>query len=156
MITTILKRETCSKCLICCRYTNDDIWDAPGFTKEELRIVLKKKNYNYYFNNQLYYLEMEKDNTDEYICPLLSDTGCKLGTNKPFKCAIWPLYVINYNNKIAIAVSDVCPSLNKLSDQEILHGIKSILNNIRVTIKRYPELIESYRDNFRIITYLEI
>ena len=35
MITNILKRETCANCLICCHYTDDDVWDAPGFTKKE-------------------------------------------------------------------------------------------------------------------------
>ena len=109
MITTILKRETCAECLICCHYTDEDVWDAPGFTKKEFEKNLIDGNYHYYCSNKLFYLEMEKNSKNEYVCPLLSDKGCKLGVNKPFKCAIWPLYIVKINHKIALVVSDVCP-----------------------------------------------
>lgn len=155
MITNILKRETCANCLICCHYTNDDIWDAPGFTKEEFERNSLNQKYNYYCYNNLFYLEMNKNNK-EYVCPLLSDMGCKLNTEKPFKCAIWPLYMVKINNKIALAVSNVCPNVYGLSDEDIIQGIKHILSNIKNMARNHPELIEQYRDNFRIFAYLEI
>lgn len=96
---------------------------------------------------------MEKIN-DEYVCPLLSDVGCKLHLKKPFKCAIWPLYIVKINNKIALAVSNVCPNVFALSDKNIMQGIKDIMPDIKNMARNHPELIEQYRDNFRILTYL--
>ena len=89
------------------------------------------------------------------MCPLLSDKGCKLGLNKPFKCAIWPLYIVKINHKTALAVSDVCPNVYGLSNKEILHGINNILPDIQTMARNYPELIEQYRDNYRFVTYLD-
>ena len=155
MITAILKRETCAECLICCHYTDEDVWDAPGFTKKEFEKNLIDGNYHYYCSNKLFYLEMEKNSKNEYVCPLLSDKGCKLGVNKPFKCAIWPLYIVKINHKIALVVSDVCPNVYRLSNKEILHGIKCILPSIQTMARNYPELIEQYRDNYRFVTYLD-
>jgi len=155
MITNILKRETCANCLICCHYTDDDIWDAPGFTKEEFEGNSLNKKYDYYYDNGLFYLKMNKIN-NEYVCPLLSDIGCKLHSKKPFKCAIWPLYIVKINNKIALVVSDVCPNVFALSDKDIMQGIKHILPDFKNMIRNHPELIEQYRDNFRILTYLKI
>ena len=156
MITSILKRETCAKCLICCRYTDDDIWDAPGFTKEEFENCSIEQKYNYFYSNNLFYIEMKKNKSNEYICPFLSDIGCKLNKEKPFKCAIWPLYMVKINNKIALAVSDVCPHVYRLSNKDIIQSINHILPYINHMARNYPELIEQYRDNFRTITYLEI
>lgn len=155
MITNILKRETCANCLICCHYTDDDVWDAPGFTKEELEANSLNQKYDYYHDNDLFYLKMKRIN-NEYFCPLLSDAGCKLQSKKPFKCAIWPLYIVKVNNKIALAVSNVCPNVYALSDKNIMQGIKHILPDIINMIRNHPELIELYRDNFRILTYLNI
>lgn len=155
MITSILKRETCAKCLICCHYTEDDKWDAPGFTKEEFENNFIEQKCNFYCLNNLFYLEMEQIN-NEYICPLLSASGCKLDTKKPFKCAIWPLYVVKINDKIALMVSDICPYINKLTNEDIINGIKHILPDIKKTIQNHPELIEQYRDNFRFLIYMEI
>ena len=97
---------------------------------------------------------MSKNETDEYTCPLLTSKGCQLDTNKPFKCAIWPLYVIYYENQVAIAVSDICPEISKISDNIILQGITGLIPTIKQIIQKHPELIEKYRKEFRIICYL--
>lgn len=153
MITNILKRETCANCLICCHYTDDDVWDAPGFTKKEFEENSLNQKYDHYYKNGLFYLRMEKIN-DEYVCPLLSDVGCKLHLKKPFKCAIWPLYIVKTDNKIALAVSNVCPNVFALSDEDIMQGIKDIMPDIKNMARNHPELIEQCRDNFRILSYL--
>lgn len=156
MITNILKRTTCAQCLICCQYTDEDVWDAPGFTQKEFETHILGHNINYYCYNNLYYVRMEKNKKNEYVCPFLSDNGCILGSKKPFKCAIWPLYIVNINNRIAIAVSDVCSNVYSMNDNDILQNIKYILPEIKATILNYPELVEQYRDNFRLLAYLEI
>lgn len=59
------------------------------------------------------------------------------------------------SNEIALVVSDVCPNVYRLSNKEILHGIKCILPSIQTMARNYPELIEQYRDNYRFVTYLD-
>lgn len=154
MITNILSRKTCAQCKYCCSYTDEDLWDAPGFTKEEFQELSKSYNFPNILRNNLYYIKMSKNETDEYTCPLLTSKGCQLDTNKPFKCAIWPLYVIYYENQVAIAVSDICPEISKISDNIILQGITGLIPTIKQIIQKHPELIEKYRKEFRIICYL--
>lgn len=156
MITNILSRKTCAQCKYCCSYTDEDLWDAPGFTKEEFQELSKIYNFPAISHNNLYYLKMSKNEVGEYTCPLLTFNGCRLDTNKPFKCAIWPLYVVHYKNQIAIAVSDVCPEISKISDNKILNGITDLIPTIEQIIQNHPELIEEYHNNFRIIHYLKI
>lgn len=156
MITNILNRKTCAECQYCCSYTDEDLWDAPGFTKEEYQKLSQIHNFPSILHNHLYYLKMDKNENGEYVCPLLTSSGCLLGTNKPFKCAIWPLYVVNYKNHTAIAVSDVCPEMSTISDTAILCGITDIIPIIKQIIQEHPELIEEYRKDFRLICYLKI
>lgn len=156
MITNILDRETCAHCQICCKYDDNDVWDAPGFTEEELYKVLIVQEYPYYMKNKLFYLKMEPDKNNTYMCPLLTNHGCSLNTNKPFKCAIWPLYVVNFKDKVALAVSDVCPSVYALTNDEILLGLKETIKDICIVIRKHPELVEPFRENFRFITYINI
>lgn len=156
MITAILDRETCAQCLICCKYNDDDVWDAPGFTKDELHKALMIQKYPYYMSDKLFYLKMEPDKNGEYTCPLLTDCGCILHSKKPFKCAIWPLYVVNIRDKIALAVSEVCPSVYALTNDEIIRGLGETIYDICAVIRKNPELIEPVRENFRFITYLHI
>ncbi len=70
-------------------------------------------------------------------------------------CNLAIIYCKN-NNKIALAVSNVCPNVFALSDKNIMQGIKHILPDIKNMIRNHPELIEQYRDNFRILTYFNI
>lgn len=155
MITSILNRKTCTECLICCRYTDEDVWDAPGFTKEELNRVLKLGKHPYHISDNLYYLVMDKRQNGEYICPLLTEKGCKLNTDKPFKCAIWPLYVVTFQDRIALAVSDVCPSVFAITNEEILTGLHEVMDTIKSIIYENPQLIEPFKENFRFIVYLD-
>ena len=71
MITNILSRKTCAQCKYCCSYTDEDLWDAPGFTKEEFQELSKSYNFPNILRNNLYYLKMSKNETDEYTCPQL-------------------------------------------------------------------------------------
>ena len=62
--------------------------------------------------------------------------------------------MIYYENQVAIAVSDICPEISKISDNIILQGITGLIPTIKQIIQKHPELIEKYRKEFRIICYL--
>ena len=65
-------------------------------------------------------------------------------------------YRVKKGDKIALVVSDVCADVYKLSNEDIINGIRYILPDIKKMVQSNPELIEQYRDNFRFLFYLEI
>lgn len=154
MITSILNRETCKLCQICCRYNDSDVWDAPGFTGKELERALTHVSSPIYEERGLFFFRMKKEN-DQYTCPLLTKTGCCLGTEKPFKCAIWPLYVVHFHNRLALVVSDECPSIFRFSNEEILDGLGETIERIKTTVSNSPELVEPMREHFRFICFFD-
>lgn len=154
MIGAVLERETCKVCRNCCWYTDIDVWDAPGFTKNELERARKLVTNPVYKDHGLFFFKMNKCE-EKYICPLLSETGCLLGLKKPFKCAIWPFYVVRIGDHIALAVSNECPSVYQLSNEELLIRLGGVIAQIAIRIKDAPELIEPFRDHFRVVTELD-
>lgn len=154
MIGAVLERETCKICKNCCWYTDIDVWDAPGFTKNELERARMLVADPVYKDHGLYFFKMNK-RQGKYICPLLSETGCLLGSKKPFKCAIWPLYVVRIGDRTALAVSNECPPVYQLSNEELLNRLGGVIAQIATMIKDTPELIEPFREHFRVITGLD-
>ncbi|MBQ9437232.1 MAG: hypothetical protein IJU50_02770 [Lachnospiraceae bacterium] len=155
MLSKILKRETCAECRICCVYDDSDVWDAPGFTEEEFQRNAIEGQYDYFEKNGLCYLNMEKGAAGLYQCPCLTEKGCKLGNKKPFRCAVWPLYVVKTDSGYGVAVSDVCPQVYPMEDQKILEGIRETLPKILETVRKDPSLIEELRENYRLIARLD-
>ena len=154
MIGAVLDRETCKVCRNCCWYTDIDVWDAPGFTKDELKLAKKLVADPVYKVHGLFLFKMDK-RQGKYICPLLSEVGCLLGLEKPFKCAIWPLYVVRIGDHIALAVSNECSYVYQLSNEELLNRLGGVIAQIAARIKDAPELIEPFREHFRVVAELD-
>lgn len=157
MLTPILSRETCSRCKICCNYTSESLWDIPGFTLEEYHNAIKKypdMKSKSYFRNGLYYFSPIPYDNGIYLCPFLSQQGCKLEKNKPIKCAIWPLYVINYKNNKWLVMSNVCPNIPKISPYMLENELCTTFRTIKNIMQKHPELIEDWREHFEFITRL--
>lgn len=154
MIGAVLKKETCKSCGNCCWYTDIDVWDAPGFTKDELKRARMFTADPVYEDRGLFFFQMEACG-GIYRCPLSSETGCLLGAEKPFKCAIWPFYVVHIEHRIALAVSNECPSVYQLPNAELVDRLDKVIAQIQRTIKSEPALIESFRGHFKIVTMLD-
>lgn len=153
MIGAILEKSVCKSCKNCCKYDDDDVWDAPGFTKSEMEQAKTLTNIPVYKKRGLYFFKMQKSE-NEYACPLLGDSGCKLGASKPFKCAIWPLYVVHMNSHQALVVSDKCSVVYSLPNDEIIAKLGDTVKQITDSIIENPELVEPCKPYFRFITYL--
>lgn len=154
MISAVLEKDTCKACKNCCWYTDSDLWDAPGFTKDELGRARKLTANPVFESRGLFFFKMEK-HQGRYVCPFLRKTGCLLESEKPFKCAIWPLYAVHIDNHVALAVSDECPSVFQLSNAELLNRLSEVIPRIAVKVRATPELIEPFRKHFRIVTMLD-
>ncbi len=154
MIGAVLARETCIACKNCCWYTDADVWDAPGFTKDELERAKRFSAAPIYEDHGLFFFKMEK-HQGQYTCPLLCETGCLLGSEKPFKCAIWPLYAVHIDSHVALAVSNECPPVYQLSNEELVDRLREVIAQIAVIVRAKPELIESLKEHFRVVTMLD-
>jgi len=153
MITNLLSKDKCAQCQICCKYSEESRWDAPGFTKSELTYALSKKELPFCEKNGLSYFDLIKVGENEYWCQM-ADSGCILKKQKPFKCAIWPFYVVEREGEFAIMLSDICPELRNSGIDYLKSGIDEIKDDIRRTIAEHPELVEINRPHFRFIMYL--
>ena len=154
MLKSILSKETCANCKVCCNYSPEALWDIPGFTLEEYQNVIKKfPEYasKSYCKNNLYYFEMNKLHSKKYLCPFLNDCGCTLGDLKPFKCAIWPFYIVNYENQVYLALSNVCPNLNDIEYEKLPASLQYNIEKMKDIVKGHPELIEVNRSHFQLI-----
>lgn len=150
MIASILEKETCKACRNCCWYDDNDVWDAPGLTKSELKKATKYISTSFYEKNGLFFFEMIKHN-GIYVCPLLDADGCKMKLEKPFKCSIWPLYVVHLDSRVSLAVSNECPTVSQLTNEEMLSRLGEVIIKIKEKITEAPELIEPFRPHYRII-----
>ena len=152
MLSRILKKETCASCRICCIYDDSDVWDAPGFTEKEYEKAKAKTEVEFFQKEDgLYYMQMEKDSEGIYTCPCLSERGCILGKDRPFRCSLWPLYLINTENGIGIALSPVCPEVWKIRNKDIFEGIRDLLPFLMETARENPSLIEKWSPEYRMI-----
>lgn len=151
MLSSILNKKTCATCQICCVYDDTDVWDAPGFAKEEFDRNNIDGRFEWTERDGLYYLKMEKSEDGLYHCPCLTEHGCILREKKPFRCALWPLYVVRTEDGLGIAVSDVCPAVIQKDNESILKGIETKLPEIMDMVDKYPEQIEEFHDNYRMV-----
>lgn len=154
MIGAVLKKETCKSCRNCCWYTDIDVWDAPGFTKGELERARVFAANPVFEDRGLFFFQMEK-HEGIYRCPLLCETGCLLGAEKPFKCAIWPFYVVHTEDHMALAISNECPSVYRLSNVELVDRLGAVIAQIGRIVRDEPALIEPFRSHFRIVAVLD-
>lgn len=151
MLKKILSGKICAECKICCEFDDDDVWDAPCFTKGEFDQCRIAELYAYEKRGDLYCLTMTKDGDGLYHCPCLTEIGCALGDEKPFSCKIWPLYVYQTKNGLGLAVSDVCQHVYALKDAEILDGIRDFIPEILTAIRQNPSLVDTLPDNYRLL-----
>lgn len=152
MTEGIVSKSDCAECKICCSFHKSSIWDAPGFTKEEHQAVADK-GVEFLFENELYYPVLIKVSDDKYLCPFLEKDGCSLGEQKPFKCKIWPIYIVRSNGELSMAITNVCPVAYPKQDQALLSAIrqKDTVAIIKKEIEKNPALIELPKPHFRII-----
>ncbi|MDR2731737.1 MAG: hypothetical protein LBB36_00795 [Fibromonadaceae bacterium] len=88
--SSILTRETCAKCKVCCE-----------FSKESLIYVPKG-------------LEVKEQENGLFVCEhRCENAGCMLGKNKPMECAAWPFSLSRRGNELLLVLEHSCPELNK-------------------------------------------
>lgn len=154
MLGELLSREECAKCKICCCFDSDDIWEAPVITDEMAdKIVKSVVNQNFIVQNDVRILKMDKEyDKDLYYCSLLDhNTGCIMKDQKPFDCKIWPFRVMDFDGRLVITLSPVCPIIKTKPFEKIIDVLDKISPIIFEQAENNPEIVKPYIEGYPIL-----
>ncbi len=158
MLTKLLSRETCADCRLCCIFDRYDVWETPILSQEmRQRIQEMLPDVEFISKGQESYIfrVRELDENDLFTCPLLDPAkGCRLGTEKPFDCQIWPFRIMNVNGRRAITIAPICEAM---AAQPIGTLLKFLREELAETIFAYsaahPDVVQPYDDLYPILLW---
>ena len=154
MLNELISREDCANCRICCKFEEDELIDAPTFTKEQVDYIKKNidKSIKFTKNGNIYQIKLIKYSS-KYKCPLLSDTGCILPNKyRPFDCESWPFYVMKKDNTYVITKSNDCPIFKKIDNKILIKYIEDKFLSLAIEIaKDHPDMVTNYNRDLDIL-----
>lgn len=157
MLKGLLEKQTCAECQICCGFDSSDLWEMPVMTEKTVKRLSELNPSAKFLEKDGGFVTDPGDLKPEelFFCPALDrEKGCVLGEDKPFDCRIWPLRVMETEDKRYrfITVSPVCPEIFSRSLAEISRFVQGKLEN---EIFRYaqenPQIIKPYIKGYPII-----
>ena len=120
----------------------------------DIKLILMKVNSKVKFTEKgkVYQIVLEKLSDDVYKCPLLTDKGCILGSNKPFDCESWPYYIMKKDDEYVITISKDCPVINNIDENKLKEFAEKKMKDISINIiKKYPDMITNYNRDLKIL-----
>lgn len=120
-LTPVLTSEDCGKCRWCCRFTAEDIWEAPLISarcKTALEQILHSE-VNLTDGKHGRIFEPRYNEKGLCDCPALGEDGCVLGEERPDDCKVWPFRVMLFGDRRVITVSPECPEINRRALAEL-------------------------------------
>lgn len=156
MLTKLLQRETCADCRLCCIFDRYDVWETPIISTELRERILKMlPDAEFVSKGQESYIfrVRELDENDLFTCPLLDPAkGCRLGTDKPFDCQIWPFRIMDVNGRRAITMAPICDAMTALPLRTLLDFLKQELaETIFAYAAAHPDVVQPYDDLYPIL-----
>ena len=154
MLNELISREDCANCRICCKFEEDELIDAPTFTKEQVDYIKKNidKNIKFTKNGDIFQIKLIKYSS-KYKCPLLSDNGCILPNKyRPFDCESWPFYVMKKDKAYVITKSNDCPIFKKIDNKILIKYIEDKFLSLAIEIvKDHSDMVTNYNRNLDIL-----
>ncbi len=149
MLTKLLSRATCAKCGECCIFSRYDIWEQPALipeVRQKAETLLPDAEFVAKGKESCLFRIRETDRYDLFLCPLLNvETGCMLGTEKPFECQIYPFQVTEIGNRQAIILSTLCEVIAKEPLNVLLEFLKEgTAETIFSYAGKHPDVIRPY------------
>lgn len=141
MLGSVLSKEKCAECRICCSFVKEDVWEAPTLTNPSTK---EKYRVEYKF----------KDDKEILLCPGLDEkSGCMMGKDKPFECMIWPLRpFMKEDGKIGVALAKICPSFSEKNEDKLISLLeKGLYEKIVNESRKNPEIIKKLGDDYKSI-----
>lgn len=162
MLSKVLSKASCADCRFCCSFRRQSLWETPLFAIET---VDKLEQEGHAFCRQgegelscgqmdLSGKYQSDDPCEEAACYFLdSKSGCTLDdADKPFDCKIWPLRIMKKDDKLVIALTPTCPSINKQPYEKMKELVESGLGEtIYAYAKEHPFIVKEYREGFPVL-----
>lgn len=152
MLKEILTAQSCEECRLCCVFDSTDTWELPILESENVTAVLAVKPDAAIENGT--FIAPKLSGNELFACPVLGERGCMLPREqRPFDCRIWPFRMMKVENgKIVIAVSELCESMAKYSDEELRTFLdKGLGDKIFVYAENHPEHIKPMTKGYRVL-----
>ncbi len=153
MLKNILSPETCAGCRICCVFDRYDLWETPvlpAAMKEALEELDPSLEFIPKGNSFLF--RMQEDKNGLYTCPMLTETGCRLGDSKPMECRIWPYRVMDLDGRLVIGLASVCPSMYNMPLKRLVDELDGGLGDIIFAeAEKNPDMIKSLSGGYPIL-----
>ena len=151
MLKEILSGKDCAECRVCCIFDRSDCWEVPlvepalaAYISENYPDVKLKKVGN------CSVFDSEFDEKGLTTCPMLSETGCRLGDKKPFDCRIWPFRVMRKDGLLMLTLSPVCGTVSRLPVEQVSAFAAKIADTIYKAAENNPEMIKDYIEGYPI------
>lgn len=154
MLKKILSGESCAKCRVCCVFDRDDEWEIPLISRELADYIWEnfEGEYSVKARKNSFVFDMKYDEDGLTRCPMLTQTGCRLGDSKPFDCKIWPLRVMRLDDMLAITLSPVCDCVSSLPLKQLSDFVNSGIGDaIYKAAEKMPDMIKEYIDGYPIL-----
>ena len=154
MLKKILSGESCAKCRVCCVFDRDDEWEIPLISRELADYIWEnfEGEYSVKARKNSFVFDMKYDEDGLTRCPMLTQTGCRLGDSKPFDCKIWPLRVMRFDDMLAITLSPVCDCVSSLPLKQLSDFVNSGIGDaIYKAAEKMPDMIKEYIDGYPIL-----
>lgn len=158
VIKKVLKSKDCMTCRLCCKFGENDKFDAPMFSLEEKKLIEKMVNKKIFFNPtaSLWKIALDPISGEKgrYICPLYDfhTYRCLIYKLRPFDCYTWPFYIMKKENKVYMTISLDCPAVLKRTPKELTEFAHYKLVNYMIKkAKQNPDLITEFHGNTKIL-----
>ena len=155
MLSSLLSKEDCAKCRMCCKFDSYDIWQTPIIYQTLASKILQEYSPDIRFvkRDEHFLMKMQREEeADIYCCPLLDhDKGCIMDDEKPFDCMIWPFMIMELFGRKVLTLSPACPIVNGKKFDDVCIAAAKAAPDIFKMADEHPELVRPYLDDHPIL-----
>ena len=157
MLKSLLKKNTCAECKICCGFDNTDLWEMPVMNEKSAKRLRELKPGTIFRECGGGHVTDAGNLKDGelFMCPALDpQRGCILGDDKPFDCLIWPFRVMETPDKRfrLITVSPVCPEIYNRPLSELCGFVNAgFAETVFEYARENPEVVKEYRCGYPVL-----
>lgn len=155
MLKKILSPETCAACRLCCGFDCTDTWEFPVLPQETVEAMHR-------MGVSLKLVPVGEEQTfaapplrgeELFFCPMLCETGCTMGADKPFDCRIWPFRMMrDLEGALRITVVSYCPGMQKYTDAQLRNFLADgLAAQILAYAEAHPAHVKAWAPEYRVI-----
>lgn len=159
MLSKILTKKNCAICRNCCVFHEHSRWETP-VVDEKTANRIKEKLHNeksvISYKDSFVLASVQRDlqleeGQEIYKCAALDESsGCTLSDDeKPFDCKLWPLRIMEKDNRIFIMIAKGCNSV----DDTFIENVNTLIaeglkERILIEMSKNPDIVKNYSNEY--------